>query len=355
MLRSVILCLLTSIAGYSFPQEINTAKLDSFFQVLEENQKFMGSVAVSKDGVVLYSRSAGYRDVETESKSDANTKYRIGSISKTFTTVLALRAAEERKLDLDGHLDYYFPSIPNAEKITIRQLLYHRSGIHDFTEASEYDAWRHQPKTKFEMLNLFEKMSSDFEPDSRAAYSNSNFVLLSYIIEAVYNQSYPEILKENIIDKLGLANTYYGGPADPAKNESYSYIYISSWDKVVETDMSIPQGAGGIVSTPLDMIRFGEALFAGKIISPESLQQMMTLKDDYGMGLFQAPFEDKRGYGHTGSIDGFMASFFHFPVEKISVALISNGSNYDLNNIGIAVLSSVFNLPFDIPVFTKYD
>ncbi len=355
MLRPVFISIFTFLLFNCFSQEINTAKLDSFFHALEENQKFMGSVAVSKDGIVLYSRSAGYRDVENLMKSDANTKYRIGSVSKTFTTVLAMIAAEKRKLDLDGSLAYYFPAIPNAEKITVRQLLYHRSGIHDFTESSDYDSWRHQPKTKFEMLDLIEKLGSDFEPDSKASYSNSNFVLLSYIIEAAYNMSYAELLDEQIIEKLGLTNTYYGGPADPAKNEAYSYIYVSSWDKVIETDMSIPQGAGGIVSTPLDMIRFGDALFGGKLISQESLQQMMTLKDFYGLGLFEVPFDEKRGFGHTGSIDGFMSSFFHFPVEKISFALTSNGSNYDANNIAIAVLSAVFDVPFDVPVFTKYD
>ena len=355
MYRIAFILILNAMVFNCYSQEINTARLDSFFQALEDNQKFMGSVAVSKDGVVLYARTSGFRYVETGTKSDANTKFRIGSISKTFTAVLALLAAEKGKLDLDQTIDQYFPEFPNANKITVRQLLYHRSGIHDFTEDSEYATWRHLPKTKSEMLDMMATLGSDFEPGTKASYSNSNFILASYILESVFNQPYATILEENITDKIGLSNTYFGGPSNPERNESCSYIYITSWDKVIETDLSIPLGAGGIVSTPHDMIRFGDALFAGQIISGESLQQMITLKDDYGMGLFPVPFDDKRGYGHTGSVDGVMASFFHFPVEKISFALMSNGSNYDPNNIAIAVLSAIFQAPFDIPVFTKYE
>jgi len=337
-----------------YSQNFDKIKLDSFFQALEDNQKFIGSVAVTQNGDLLYSRSIGFSDAEANKPANAKTKYRIGSISKTFTTVLILQAVEKDDLSLDETLEEYFPAIPNAEKITILHLLYHRSGLHDFTEDTDYVNWLNQPKTKFDMLDIIANGGSDFEPDTKAEYSNSNFVLLSYILEGIYNESYSTLLQKNIIDKIGLKNTGYGGKINSANNEAYSYSYLNGWQLEPETNMSIPQGAGGIVSTPLDLVTFAGALFNDELISLESLNKMKTIHDQFGMGLFAVPFHEKKGYGHTGDIDGFSASFFHFPEDEISFALTSNGTSFDKNEIVIAVLSAAYHQPFEIPVFTTY-
>jgi len=119
--------------------------------------------------------------------------------------------------------------------------------------------------------------------------------------------------------------------------------------------MSIPLGAGGIVSTPIDLNLFSEALFTGKLISGNSLMQMKTIKEQVGMGLFQMPFYSSIGFGHTGGIDGFSSMFAYYPDSNISFAYTSNGLNFNGNDIAIAVLSAVFNKPFDIPEFQLYD
>ena len=115
--------------------------------------------------------------------------------------------------------------------------------------------------------------------------------------------------------------------------------------------MSIPLGAGAVVSNPSDLTKFIEALFAGKIISEKSLEQMTTLKDNYGMGIFQIPFYEKKGFGHTGGIDGFTSMLAYFPDDKLSVALTSNATGYDNNNIVIGALSCFFNQPYELPTF----
>jgi CubicO group peptidase (beta-lactamase class C family) len=104
------------------------------FEVLEKNNKFMGSIAVSQDGKLLYSNAIGYSDIESLKKANAKTKYRIGSISKMFTASLILKAVEENKLSLKQTLDKYFPQIENSTEITIENLLSHKSGIHDLKE-----------------------------------------------------------------------------------------------------------------------------------------------------------------------------------------------------------------------------
>lgn len=118
--------------------------------------------------------------------------------------------------------------------------------------------------------------------------------------------------------------------------------------------MSVPLGAGGVVSTPCDLVKFSDALFGGKLLNKESLELMKTFKGNYGLGLFKFPFYEKTGYGHTGGIDGFSSVFCYFPDGEISYAMTSNGTNYNNNNISIAVLSAFYNKPYEIPVFETY-
>ncbi len=355
MKKLILLFLFTLFTTTSFAQSFDKGKLDLYFQTLENNNKFMGSVAISENGKIIYTKSIGYSDVETKTKPNSETKYRIGSISKTFTSAMILKAMEENKLSLDTKISKYFPTIKNADKIYIRNLLNHRSGIHSFTDNDDYQKWMTEKKSEKELLEIIQKGGSDFEPDSKADYSNSNYVLLSFILEKVYKKPYPEILTEKIIKPVGLKNTNYGGKINPKNNEAYSYYFENSWIKDAETDTSIPIGAGAIVSTPSDLLQFADALFNGKIISEKSLKLMETLKDNYGSGLFQMPFGLKKAFGHTGGIDGFTSNFGYFPAEKVAFAFTSNGSNYTNNNIAIALLSAVFNQSYELPTFKNID
>lgn len=344
--------LIAALSQIGFAQNIDKSKLDNYFNALEANNKFMGSVAVSKGGVIIYSKSVGFSDVENKVRADANSKYRIGSISKTFTSVLVLKAVEGKKLTLNQTIDKYFPTIKNAGKITIEDLLRHRSGIHNFTNDKGYLTWNTQAKTEKEMVEIIANGGSDFQPGNKAAYSNSNFVLLSYILEKTYKKPYADLLLKYIIQPVGLTNTSFGGKINPKKNECKSYSFAGTWKAAPETDMSIPMGAGGIVSTPSDMTKFSDALFSGKLLKPESLKIMKTIKDHYGIGLLQMPFYERTGYGHTGGIDGFTSIFSHFDDGNVSYALTSNGTGYSNNDISIAVLSAVYDKPYDIPDFS---
>ncbi|OFX74989.1 MAG: peptidase [Bacteroidetes bacterium GWE2_29_8] len=351
-----IIILLGLTIGNSYSQEIiNTLKLDSLFKILDENNKFMGSIAISHNGKIIYSKTIGYDDIKTNKKSSINSKYRIGSISKMFTASLIFKAIEEKKIKLSQTIDKFFPSIENANKITISNLLNHRSGIYSFTDEKNYLKWNTIPKSENEMIEIIAKGKSKFEPDSKAEYSNSNYILLSYILEKIYNQSFNIILGEKIIKPLELKNTYLGRKININENECLSYKLIINWTKEPETDISIPLGAGGIVSNPIDLVKFIEELFAEKIINKKSLEQMTKIKDNYGMGIFQFPFYEKKGYGHTGGIDGFSSILAYFNDDDLAIALTSNATNFDNNNIVIGALSAYFNRPYDIPSFKNVE
>jgi len=268
-----------------------------------------------------------------------------------FTATMIFQLMEENKISLNTTLDNYFPTIPNAAKITIGNLLNHRSGIHNFTSDPDYITWMMQPKSQDEMIAVMAKNQPDFQPNEKTSYSNSNFVLLGYIIEKLTKQSYATNLKERITSRIGLANTYYGGKTDVNNNESYSYRFANGWEQLPETEMSIPGGAGSIVSTPTDLTQFIEALFALKLVSNNSLAQMRTMTDGLGMGMMQIPFYSRMAYGHNGAIDGFVSNVAWFPEDRIAVSYCTNGMVYPFNDILIGVLSICFNRDYAIPTF----
>ena len=336
-------------------QEYNFDKLHDYFDVLEENNKFMGSVAISKGDSLIFTRSVGYLDFEINKKINSRSKFRIGSISKTFTSVLILKAEEDGKLNLDDTIENYFPDIPNSNKITVDNLLSHRSGIFNFTDSSDYTDYMLEPKSRAELIDIISNFDSSFKPGRRSSYSNSNYVLLTIILEKIYSKDYSEILLDKIIKPLRLNSTYYGGVININDNEGRSYIYAGKWIKQDETDPSIPLGAGGIVSNPIDLVKFSYLLFNGKILKEESLKKMKKMNGQFALGLFDIPFYNKNGFGHTGGIDGFSSVFSAFTDDDIYYALNSNGTNFNNNDISIAVLSEVFEKPYEIPVFSNFE
>src|SRR5215470_2227231 len=184
-------------------QTLDKAKLDQFLDRLAEKNKGMGSLTLAKDGNVLYSHSFGYSQIDGIEKkpATAETKYRIASITKMYTAVMIFQLVEEKKLRLADTLDKFFPQIPNAARITIGQILMHRSGIHDLEPDG---SWGKQPRTKDEVVARIAQGQPDFEPDARHRYSNAGYVLLGYIVEKVGGKPYQDALKERIASRIGL-------------------------------------------------------------------------------------------------------------------------------------------------------
>jgi CubicO group peptidase (beta-lactamase class C family) len=334
-------------------QKLDTVKLDTFFTRLAIHNKGMGSAAISSNGVILYKGAVGcsQNSLDVRVASSVNTKYRIGSITKMFTAVMIFQLIEEGKLSLDSKLSTYFVDMPNADKITVGQMLSHRSGLHNFTSDSLYTTYKGYPQAEEDLIAVFENQPSDFEPDSKADYSNTNYVLLGYIIEKITKKNYQQELKERITDKIGLSDTYCGREANIVDNEAYSFVFTNKWEQQPETNMTIPEGAGSIVSTATDLCKFIEALFDDKLISKNSLEKMKTIRDNFGMGMFVMPFFDKKGYGHAGDIDAFSSMLVYFPDDKVAACYLSNGEVYPINDIMIAMLSIYFNRPFELPTF----
>lgn len=345
------LLILAGTVEAGFAQFRDFSKLDQLLDSLEVHERFMGTVLLASDGKVDYERSVGFADLEGGIKASPDTRYRIGSVTKMFTAVLALKAVEDGKLQLDQRLADFYPQIPNSDRITISQLLQHRSGIHNFINNEDYSSYSSKPMAEEKLIEIIVNGGSDFEPDSKAEYSNSNFVLLTFILEKVNKKTYPELLNQEVTKPLNLENTYVFSSIDPAEEECYSYSFQGKWVKEPETDPSLPLGAGAITSTADDLNIFIHSLFSGQLISERNLDLMMEIRDGYGRGMFSFPYHERKSYGHTGGIDGFRSFLAYFPEDKLTISVLSNGMNYNNNDILLAMLDTYFGKEIAVPGF----
>ncbi|MFD0964655.1 serine hydrolase domain-containing protein [Pseudofulvibacter geojedonensis] len=330
-------CLLTA-------QEINTKKLDSIFDRVAELDKGMASVSVFKDGKEVYQKSYGFVDVNNQIKSNATTKYKIGSISKTYTSVLILKAVEEGKLSLNTKLEKYYPELPNADKITIKQLLNHSSGLFNYTSKDDFMSWILDGVTKKELLTKFKENGTVFEPGEKNEYSNTNYVLLAYILEKIYDKPFKEVLYSKVLAKLKLKNTYHEVETKPEDNEAFSFTKEGKkWIKAPGWKMENAIGAGSLVATATDVNIFMDGLFTNNIINQASLEEMKTMTNDFGLGLFSYPYGNKWLYGHTGGIEAFTSMTGYLPEENLSFTICSNAVGVDNKDLAIAILANYFN------------
>lgn len=351
---ATISIVLFAITG--FAQQPDKAKLDQFFDKLIEKNKAMGSIAIVRDGNPVYSRVIGYGQVNGTDKKPltAASRFRIGSITKMFTAAIVLKLVEEKKLKLTDTLDKFFPQIANANKITIAQILAHRSGIHDaLIDKNLQTVARTEPITKEQKLALIAKGKPDFEPDTKHQYSNSGYVILGLVIEKVTGKPYEEALRKIITSKIDLADTYLAtGNIDPAKNEALTFSnFGEGWKPVEETHPSHMFSAGGIVSTPNDLAKFIEALFDGKLISKDHVALMKKMRDNDGIGMEPFTFAGKTFYGHTGGADNYGAWVAYMPEERLAMAYTTNAKVYPVKDIVNGVMDIYYGVPFQIPTF----
>lgn len=324
-------------------------KIDSLLTYLNENNRFMGAVSLRENGNVVFEKNYGFADADNKIPSDTDTKYRIGSVTKLFTAAIVFQLIEEKKLTLDTKLSKFYSEIPNAKTITIGMLLNHKSGIANYTD-NTFQTYKAKPQTKRDMLKRIAAFEPAFEPNTKAEYSNSNYLLLGYIIESVTGKNYGDNVATRIANKIGLKNTYYPKKSTPGKNEAFSYRFSNNkWVKTESWDLSVANAAGALVSTASDLTTFIDALFTGKIIKPASLAQMTAMENGYGKGLLQFPFSDKRLLGHNGIIEDFRTVVAYHPSDKTAVSLIVNGNNYNENDLLVGILSIYYKIPYRFP------
>lgn len=353
-----LLALFILMSTLCFSQQENFKQLDTLFDILYSNNKMMGSFSILKDGDAIYNKSIGYQYIIENSKKDAtiDSKYRIGSITKTFTSVMIFQLVDEKKISLDDKLSSYYPQIPNASKITIANLLNHTSGLFNITRDPNFESWVYQISSENQMLSRIQKHKIDFEPGEKMEYSNTNYILLGYILEKIEKKTYKNILEKRIVNKLKLKNTYYGGVINIEDNECQSYHYKKGELKQSkEEHLSNPGGAGAIVSNPSDLVVFMNALFGGKLMSETSFNKMTEVRDEMGSGIGNSERNGLTIWGHSGSIGGFQSFVLYVPEMKTVLAITANAANYKLLPIIFKAIKALNGETFKMPNFNMIE
>ncbi|MEL1245666.1 serine hydrolase domain-containing protein [Flavobacterium sp. DGU11] len=334
--------------------EAKYRKIDSLLVYFNRNDKFMGALSIREKGRVVFEKAYGFTDIDTKAKATPDTRYKIGSVTEMFTAAIVFQLIEEKKLTLDTKLSEFFPKMKNAEKITIADMLGHKSGIYNYTQEPAFKDFSVKLQNRKQMLDRIQGYEPAFEPGTKAELSNSNYLLLGYIIQDITKKTYKENVTARVIKKAGLKNTYYFTKINPKKNEAYSYVETDGqWIKEDEWHESAIGGAGGLQSTASDLTLFVKALFDGKIITKTSLGEMTKMEMGIGRGVFHFSFAERKFVGHNGDIEGFSAVLGYNPKDDLAIALTLNGVNTDVNALVMGVLSCYYKLPYRFPDFTS--
>jgi len=327
----------------------NTSKLQELVNDYV-NKGLPGMILLVKNGDSTWQTAAGFSDVEKGIAMETTNELMIASITKMFVAVVTLRLQEEGKLDIDKPVStfncgYRFKNIPNAEKITIRHLLNHTSGLPDFIETSRFvtnlldhplNNWK-----KNDLLKFLANTRSEFIPGEKGKYSNSNFLLLSVILDEEFKDSidHASLIKRNIIDPLLLDHTHYIDRKAPPKKLARGYADLYCNNHLINlTHLNIGgsgNGFSGMFSTVGDLSKFLDALLIKKtLLNDSSLEQMLRFTQDseekavaFGLGIwkdFQDTGADKFAYGHRGREAAYTADLFWFPTQDIMYVLMMN-------------------------------
>jgi len=301
--------------------------MDQVARFYVDAHQFMGSVLVARGDDIVFSKAYGSANLEWNVPNTVDTKFRIGSITKQFTAAAVLLLAERGKLKLDDPIKTYYPDAPAAwDTITLRHLLGHTSGIHNYTDTPDFGRMASWHATPAELVKRVQDMPLEFEPGSQMRYSNTGFVLLGIAVEKASGTGYAAFIKQNLFDPVEMKDTGYDETAIILPKRAAGYSPSPRGDaNAMYTDMTTPFSAGALYSTAPDLLRWERALFGGKVLSSASLTAMTTAgKGNYGLGLFIDTESGRRVFEHGGGIPGFNSKLAFYPDSGVVVVTLSN-------------------------------
>ena len=291
------------------------------------------SIAVVKDGQVVYVKAYGDALLEPKTPATTEMRYSIGSISKQFTAAAILLLQEQGKLSLDDKVGKFIPNLTRANEVTIRQLLSHTSGYQDYWPQDYVMPMMLQPVTAQKIMDMWARKPLDFDPGTKWQYSNTNYVIAGVIVEKVARMPLLQFLREKVFTPLQMKSVtdtdqeklpmsdptgylrYALGPLRPAPKEGKGWLFA----------------AGELAMTPQDLAKWDISIIDQKILKPESYRELgreVLLKNGlgthYGLGIDVNSQASHRVLSHGGEVSGFTAQNSVFPDERAAVVVLTN-------------------------------
>ena len=337
-----------------------TPKLDTAVQsALAKHVHAGATVVVLHHGKAVLTRGYGFADVEAKRAAAADTRYRIGSITKSFTAAAILRLVRAGKVRLDDAVTKYVRDFPKPEAgITIRQLLQHTSGVRNYTELPRFRDAPAKPMTRAEMVTLFGTEPLDFPPGSEWRYSNSGYYLLGLVIEAASGRPYAEYVHDELVAPLGLAATAYCLPEQTGPHDAHGYTTKDGALVAADPlDMAHPYAAGSLCSSSTDLARWLRALADHTAVTANEWNLMTTPATltggksfPYGLGLASNKLAGHEYIGHNGGISGFGSTMMWFPNDELLVVAMINSDDLSARELAEAAVRVALDIPADPPV-----
>lgn len=354
----ICLALLQPIAALS---QTRAQKIDEIMMTYVNQHKFNGSVLVARKGQVVLKKSYGLANREWNIPNTPATKFRVGSLTKQFTAMLIMQLKQAGKLELQAPLSAYLPWYRKdiGDKVTIHHLLTHTSGIPNFTARPDFSTFS---KLKFATRKFVEKYCSDtleFKPGTKYNYNNSAYYILGAVIEEITGKPYAQVLKEQILDVIGMKNSGVDDPAEivPGRATGYDYDY-GTYSNSDYIDMrSSVLSAGAMYSTVEDLLLWDRALYTEKLISKKNRDTMFTpFLQRYAYGLIYAKrkvpgMKDSSTFVvHAGGINGFRAYIFRtLETEDVTILLCNHGLKGEVGEISNPIFAVMNGLKYELP------
>jgi len=355
LIHFIVVCLLaaTVVCG----QSTNTTALKTALQLKLDEWHKAGSFPGATLGVVLpngesFDLAVGFSDRENKTPMKATDRMPAGSVGKTFAAATAFQLIKEGKLNLDDKIEKYlggeqwFPRLPNAKDITVRQLMNHTSGLvrYEFKEQFTKDLTTNPDKVwkPAELVSYLLDEKAPFEAGKGWDYSDTNYIVLGMIIEKVTGRKFYDEANRRLLKPLKLTDTI---PQDGPRLKGVVQGYAGPNNPFGGTDAMLVNGkftvnpqfewtGGGYVSTAHDLARWAKMFYEGKAFSPDLLPQvvdgvaapMLGRESKYGLGAIIRKTSIGTSYGHSGFFPGYMTDMMYFPEQKIAVAVQVNTS-----------------------------
>lgn len=330
------------------------ARFDEYMNQTVKLGHFNGYVLIARDGKIVFGKGYGMANFEEDVPVTAQTKFRIASITKSFTAAAVMMLQERGKLNLQDSVCKYLSDCPDVWKpVTVRGLLNHTSGIPDYAAAPDFMRTIARRVTPGELVASFKNKPLHSVPGETFAYSNSNYILLGQIIEKVSGQPFAAFIQENIFAPLNMKNSGYDDNSILLKRRANGYIRDP--DRIVNArymDMSNAYAAGGLYSTAEDMLVWNQALDAEKLVSKKSLAEIFTPgKGGFGYGWFISRDANRLVISQGGLNSGFASAIYRYPEERACVVLLNNFENAApfLTRIGRDLTAILFSEKYELP------
>lgn len=321
------------------------------------------SVAVGVDGDLIWSEGFGYADLERQIPVSPAMRFRIGHVSKALTSAAVGLLLEQDRLRLGAGIQTYVPDYPGKERpVTLRELMAHVAGVRHYRGDGDFTLTTHCDRAA-DGLRLFADDALLFEPGTQYRYSTYGWILVSAAVEAASGQPFFAFMRRAVFEPLGMTGTTVDSPSDPiAERVTFYYPRFSgdpgSGSNLAEAaNYSCFAGAGALLSTPTDLVRFGNALIAGDFLDRRTVQRLQTpqllasgQETEYGLGwmLHTVPLAGRqvREAGHASlTLLGGSTSFLTFPDERLVVAVTANTSRAATRSIALTIAEAFAGTP----------